>query len=74
MTMPNERTRALRWAGEFLRKVSTSPEVSEALRQEAMHTLRHYPSTHEIQRAAHYAGIKPDMGGPWLAPEDAQRD
>jgi hypothetical protein len=74
MTMPSERTRALRWAGDFLRDVASSPAVSEDLKNEAQRILRHYPSTQEIQRALHHAGIKTDIGGPWLAPEDAERD
>lgn len=31
MTMPSERTRALRWAGEFLRDVLASKEVPAEL-------------------------------------------
>jgi hypothetical protein len=68
MTIPMERTRALRWAGEFLRDMASSPEVSDALRQEAKRILRHYPSAQEIQHAAFTSGVQ----RPWLAPEDTQ--
>jgi hypothetical protein len=73
MTMPHERTRALRWAGEFLRELSISPAVSEALRHEAGHILRHYPSTQEIQHAAQHLFVKPVIGGPWLGPEGKEQ-
>ena len=41
MTMPSERARALRWAGEFLRDVLASREVPAALREQARAILRH---------------------------------
>jgi hypothetical protein len=72
MTMPNERTRALRWAGEFLHDMASSPAVSDALRQEAKCILRHYPSAQEIQHAAQYAAFTTGVQRPWLAPEDTQ--
>jgi hypothetical protein len=56
MNMPCERTRALRWAGEFLREVSASPECSKALRRQAVVILRHYPDTDEIAHQAQHGG------------------
>jgi hypothetical protein len=70
MTMPNERTRALRWAGEFLREVSTSHEVSDVLKKEAVVILRHYPSALEIKHQAQYSADKTDIVGSWLEPEE----
>ena len=52
MTMPFERTRALRTAGEFLREIQTSTQVSEALRHEATVILRHYPRPEDLKRWA----------------------
>jgi hypothetical protein len=52
MTMPNERTRALIWAGEFLREVRRCDSVPENLKAKAYQILRHYPATFEIQQAA----------------------
>lgn len=74
MTMPSERTRALRWAGEFLREVMGSPErFSEELRREAKVILRHYPMPSEIKDWAKSeqdrARLDP-LGWGWLGPED----
>jgi hypothetical protein len=73
MTMPTERTRALRWAGEFLQDMASSPAVSEATRNEATRILRHYPSSQDIQRAAQYLFVKPVIRGPWLRPEGTEQ-
>ncbi len=48
MTMPEERTRALIMAGDFLRELMQSPDVSEEIRRQAMVVLRHYPTEDEI--------------------------
>ncbi len=49
MTMPHERARALRFAGEMLRELQRNPDVPESIRQEARSTLRHYPGTLELK-------------------------
>ena len=74
MTMPNERprARALRWAGEFIRELSASGEISEARRREAHVILRHYPSTKEIAGQARSADWEQKIVGPWLSPETPQ--
>ena len=69
MTMPHERTRALRWAGEFLREVMESPECPPALKHQAYMILRHYPEPHSIAHEARYSGHA-RQGVPWLGPED----
>ena len=75
MTMPHERTRALRWAGEFLQEVMESPECPPALKQQAKAIFRHYPQAHSIahearySNEAHYSGTA-RAGTPWLGPED----
>lgn len=69
MTMPSERTRALRWAGEFLNELRESGELSEARRREVTSILRHYPNTRDIEHQARY-GNDPRLGFPWLAPEE----
>jgi hypothetical protein len=43
MTIPSERTRAFRWAGEFLLKVQKNDEFSKELKREVKFILRHYP-------------------------------
>lgn len=48
MTMPDERARALRWAGELLSELQSSPDVPQDIRSRARTILRHYPSGFEI--------------------------
>ncbi len=70
MTMPDERTRALRWAGEFLLKVQRGDEFSEAIKREAKVILRHYPRDFEIKWQAEFdAGRAKHVGEQWLGPE-----
>lgn len=72
MTMPNERTRALRWAGEFLKEISQSADCPEAFRLEARKILRHYPSPADI---AHQAKFLPFSSfSRWLAPENVKEN
>lgn len=71
MTMPSERTRALRWAGEFLRELQASDKFDPDLKRQIQVILRHYPSTAEIHgEAAYPSGGGPDWVSAWLAPED----
>ena len=63
MTMPAERARALRWAGEFIRALATAGEISEERKREARVILRHYPSAEEIDLKL---AAKNDED--WLAP------
>jgi hypothetical protein len=69
MTMPHERTRALRWAGEFLREVLNFGELTEARRREVIAILRHYPTSREIDRRAR-CGDNTTTGQPWPAQEE----
>lgn len=68
MTMPCERTRALRFAGEFLNSIQQDRTMSEAFRNEARHILRHYPSNDEIRRMALESARSSALYS-WLAPE-----
>lgn len=67
MTMPKERTRALRWVGEFLRECSKR-ELPKDLDCLVDRILDDYPTNEIIQYAAEN-GSKMDFGG-WLQPED----
>lgn len=49
MTLPAERARALRWAGEFIKELINAGELSEKRQREARVILRHYPSAAEIE-------------------------
>lgn len=71
MTMPDERTRALRWAGEFLRKVQLGEEFSAEIKREVQYIMRHYPQDHEIKHQARMdAARSKTVGEQWLGPED----
>ena len=65
MTMPNERTRALIWAGEFLREMRRCDSVPENLKTKARQILRHYPASYEIQQAATMSDR--GLSSAWLA-------
>ncbi len=79
MTMPHERARALRFAGEMLRDLLTTPDVLASVTQEARVTLRHYPTpldlrnmlrdVHELTRLR----AESDMQMNWLEPEENQK-
>ena len=70
MTMPDERTRALRWAGEFLLKVQRGDEFSAEIKREVKFILRHYPSAFEIEGQAIFdASRSKTLMDQWLGPE-----
>lgn len=48
MTMPDERARALRFAGAFLREMLTREDVPDDLKHQARVTLRHYPTEDQL--------------------------
>ncbi len=72
MTMPVERTRALRQAGELLRELHRRQEIPEDIRRWAEGVLRHYPEewqlrlmAEEWQRLGDSAfGLAPELGRP----------
>ncbi len=66
MTLPDERYRAVLWAGRFLQSLSYSsetPRVPLKIRQEARAILRHYPGEWDMQRASSAA---PDVFQPQM--------
>lgn len=71
MTMPEERARALRFAGEILREMRSRPDVPDDLRQQAQFTLRHYPEPRDLQRMISDVDRMPRefLDQHWLAPE-----
>jgi hypothetical protein len=69
MTMPDERTRALLLAGELLTQLASSvrtPDVPDAVRKQAQHILRHYPSKSDIGYLAEDAERGAFIAGPML--------
>lgn len=70
--MPNERARALRLAGEILRKMLARNDVPEDLRGQARVALRHYPDSDELKQMVSDIDRLPHefLDQRWLAPED----
>lgn len=58
MTLPDERYRAVMWAGRFLLELSRNkqkyPKIPKAVRQEAYNILRHFPNGTDMEYAARY--------------------
>lgn len=52
MTTPDERTRALRMAGELLQDLKVRQDVPQDLRTRALGVLRHYPEEWLLQMMA----------------------
>lgn len=72
MTMPDERARALRFAGEILREMRSRADVPEDLRQQAQFILRHYPEPRDLERMVLDVDRMPRefLEQHWLAPDD----
>ena len=71
MTMPDERARALRFAGEILREMRSRKDVPEDLKQQARMTLRHYPDPADLLQMIQDVDRMPRdfLDQHWLAPE-----
>jgi hypothetical protein len=72
MTTPDERTRALRWAGEFLFELQGSGAAAalpDHLKRQIPVILRHYPRAFEI---ASEAKLQSHQDLPWLGLEGAK--
>ncbi len=55
MTVPIERTNAVNWTREFMYELidpKKTPRVPKAVRQRALHLLRHYPSDFDMKLIA----------------------
>lgn len=71
MTMPDERSRALRFAGEVLREMLTREDVPADLKLQARSTLRHYPTVQQLDWMVKDMAKSPGLSGQqWLAEED----
>lgn len=51
MTMPDERTRAVMQARQFLEEVAVETELPAKVRREAQRLLRHYPRLSDMELA-----------------------
>ena len=75
MTTPEERTRALIFAGELLAELSNplkTPDVPGTIRESARHVLRHYPDKGYILDIAEQAE-RGALSGPLLDGAAARR-
>jgi hypothetical protein len=72
MTMPDERARALRFAGEILREMRSRRDVPVDLQQQAQLILRHYPDFQDLQKMVKDVDrlTGDSLGQHWLAPEN----
>jgi len=55
MTLPDERTRSVQKAREFLRRLldpKQTPKIPKAIRKEAYWVLKHFPSDLDLHKAA----------------------
>ncbi len=55
MTVPIERTNAVNWTREFMYELidpKKTPRVPKAVRQQALHLLRHYPGEFDMKLIA----------------------
>lgn len=79
MTIPNERTNALRMARDFLRRL-LSPynggikRVPKEVRQEARSVLKHYPADYEIEQITECKKCSKILGAMILVKHDIQTD
>lgn len=69
MTMSDERTRSLRWMGEFLAEVAHDEAFPNEFRHRAAQILAYYPSAHEIEEEAKRCAQSGLLFDDWLAPE-----
>ena len=69
MTIPVERTRALRVAGEVLTELLRAPNLTDEQRNQVRWALRHYPSSFEVQMLADHHARQCINGMPMLEPE-----
>lgn len=63
MTMPDERARALRFAGEILREMRFRKDIPEDLKQQGRVTLRHYPEPTELLQMIQDVDRMPGLPG-----------
>jgi hypothetical protein len=56
MTLPDERYRAVIWAGKFLQELANDtkkyPRISKQVRREAYSIARHFPNSWDMERVA----------------------
>lgn len=69
MTMPDERTRALIWAGAFLVELAKSNTLPIKVRQQAVWIARHFPTVDEVRMMAMFRDESTGVGLGLAPPE-----
>lgn len=67
MTMPDERTRALLWAGGFLVELARDGSLSLDIRRRAVVIARHFPTIEDVSAMAqfrHSSGLGMGLASP----------
>ena len=67
MTMPDERTRALLWAGSFLIELARDKSLPVDVRRRAVVIARHFPAIEDVAAVAlfrHSAGLGLGLAAP----------
>lgn len=54
MTMPDERTRAMLWAGSYLIELARDKSLPLSVRRQAVVIARHYPTVEDISMMARF--------------------
>lgn len=67
MTMPEERTRSLRWTREFLEKVAVDDRLGPLFQERAKRILQTYPSAAAIK-------VRAAVNDDWMAPDPRSED
>lgn len=80
MTIPDERTRALLWAGGFLIDIARDKRLPADIRRSAAVISRHFPTIEDVSAMAnfgHVSGLGIDLAPPHECPawaEDCRHD
>jgi hypothetical protein len=69
MTLPDERTRALLWAGSFLIKLARDKRLPLKVRRKAVVIARHFPTIEDISLMAQFR-LECGLGVGLAAPRD----
>jgi hypothetical protein len=72
MTMPDERTRALIWAGNFLIDLALDPDLPYAVRRRAVVIARHFPTLEDVRGIAGLCDQSNGLGPTVAYPDQAE--
>lgn len=75
MTMPDERTRALLWAGAFLIELARDDDLPLDVRRRAVVIARHFPTLEDVSAMAsfrHSSGLNMELASPDETPSWAE--